>query len=80
MATYRFTQFNVDITDPTVTANPDSITLKATQMLFDIDVVLEVEKAKFGVKLENIQAQNLNYEGYENLMLRVMEKLQEYAI
>jgi hypothetical protein len=80
MATYRFEQFKTEITDPIVTANPDTITLKATQMKFDVDILLETPGAKFGVRLENISAQNLSYEGYDNLMTRVMEKLQEYAV
>jgi hypothetical protein len=77
---YKFSEFNIEINDPIVTANPDTITLKTTQMKFDVDVVLETATAKFGVRLEDISALNLAYEGYENLMTRVTEKLQEYAV
>jgi hypothetical protein len=77
---YKFSEFNIEINDPIVTANPDTITLKTTQMKFDVDILLETPGAKFGVRLENISAQNLSYEGYENLMTRVMEKLKEYEV
>lgn len=80
MATYRFEQFNLDIVNPTVTADEDTIKLKVSQNTISVDITLETPTAKFGVNLEDIAVQNLNYEGYENLMLRVNERLVDFQI
>lgn len=80
MATYRFEQFNLDIVNPTVTVDEDTIKLKVSQNTISVDITLETPTAKFGVNLEGIAVQNLNYEGYENLMLRVNERLVDFQI
>jgi hypothetical protein len=50
MATYRFEQFNVDITNPTVEVVnvADAINLKTCS----VDVVLTTDTATFGVNLQ----------------------------
>ena len=78
--TYRFEQFNIDIVNPTVDANEDSIALKPTLNTISVDVTLTTDSATFGVRLEEIQVNNLNYEGKDNLLLRVNERLQDFAI
>lgn len=80
MATYRFEQFNLDIINPTVTANEDTIQLKVSQNTISVNIVLQTDTAKFGVLLDNIVVQNMNYEGYENLMLRVNERLIDFEV
>ena len=80
MATYKFEQFNIDIVNPTVDANEDSIALQPTLNTISVDVTLTTDSATFGVRLEEIQVSNLNYEGKENLLLRVNERLQDFAI
>jgi hypothetical protein len=82
MATYRFEEnFKVDIINPIITADVDTLSVKPTQMTIDVDIKLETENAKvYGYRLKDISVNNLSFEGYDNLMLRVMEKLQEYAI
>jgi hypothetical protein len=80
MATYRFEQFNIDIVNPTVDANEDSIALQPTLNTISVDVILTTDSATFGVRLEEIQVQNLNYEGKENLLLRVTERLQDFVV
>ena len=80
MATYRFQQFNLDIVNPTVTANEDTIQLKVSQNTISVDVILQTDTAKFGVLLDNIVVQNMNYEGYENLMVRVNERLRDFEV
>ena len=45
-----------------------------------VDVLLETKDAKFGVLLEDIQVENLNYESYENLMVRVNERLKDFEV
>lgn len=80
MATYRFEQFNLDIVNPTVTANEDTIQLQVSKNTISVNIVLQTDTAKFGVLLDNIVVQNMNYEGYENLMLRVNERLQDFIV
>ena len=80
MATYRFEQFNLDIVDPTVTANGDTIQLQVSQNTISVNIVLETPTTRFGVLLDEITVQNLNYEGYENLMVRVNERLRDFEV
>jgi len=78
MATYKFEQFNVEIVDPTITVNPSQIKVNALDNTISLYVLLEVEGAKFGVLLEDIPVENLNYEGETNLMERALEGLKKY--
>ena len=78
--TYRFEQFNIDIVNPVVDANEDSISIQPTSNTIAVDVTLTTDSATFGVRLEQIQVINLNYEGKENLLLRVNERLNDFAI
>ena len=78
--TYRFEQFNLDIVNPVVDANEDSISIQPTSNTIAVDVTLTTDSATFGVRLEEIQVINLNYEGKENLLLRVNERLTDFAI
>ena len=80
MATYRFSQFNLDIVNPVVDANEDSISIQPTSNTIAVDVTLTTDSATFGIRLEQIQVTNLNYEGKENLLLRVNERLGDFAI
>ena len=77
---YRFEQFNIDIVNPVVDANEDSISIQPTSNTIAVDVTLTTDSATFGVRLEEIQVTNLNYEGKENLLLRVNERLNDFAI
>ena len=78
--TYRFSQFNIDIVNPVVDANEDSIYIQPTSNTIAVDVTLTTDSATFGVRLEQIQVTNLNYEGKENLLLRVNERLSDFAV
>ena len=78
--TYRFEQFNIDIVNPVVDANEDSISIQPTSNTIAVDVTLTTDSATFGVRLEQIQVTNLNYEGKDNLLLRVNERLNDFAI
>jgi len=80
MATYRFEQFNIDIIDPAIDANEDTISIQPSTNTIAVDVTLTTDSAKFGIRLEQIQVQNLNYEGKENLLLRVTERLQDFIV
>ena len=78
--TYRFSQFNIDIVNAVVDANEDSISIQPTSNTIAVDVTLTTDTATFGVRLEQIQVTNLNYEGKDNLLLRVNERLNDFAI
>jgi len=80
MATYRLEPFNADITDPVIVADPDTISVKPTQMLIDVDITLTVTGAELGFRLTDIPVQNLEFTGYDNLMLRVMERMEDFII
>lgn len=78
--TYRFEQFNLDIVNPVVDANEDSISIQPTSNTIAVDITLTTDSATFGIRLEQIQVTNLNYEGKENLLLRVNERLNDFAV
>lgn len=80
MATYRFEQFNIDIIDPVVTADSDSISIQPSATTIAVNVTLTTNSAIFGIRLDAIQCQNMNYEGEENLLIRVNERLQDYIV
>jgi hypothetical protein len=46
---YKFPQFKVEITNPTVLIDLDTIQDKAISKLLSVSIVLETETAKFGV-------------------------------
>ena len=80
MAKYKFEQFKLEIDNPTISANKDSIHLQVNKNTISVDVTMETNGAKFGVHLEDIKVTNLNYEGYENLMERVLSRLKDYEV
>jgi hypothetical protein len=75
---YKFNQFNLEIDNPKVSANEDTIQLQVSRNTIAVDVLLETDTAKFGVLLEDIQVVNFNYENYDNLMLRVVDRLKDF--
>ena len=80
MAKYKFEQFKVEITNPTVSANEDTIQLQVSKSTISVDVLLKTKDAKFGVLLDDIQVENLSYESYDNLMVRVNERLKDFEV
>ena len=80
MATYKFNQFNVEIVDPTGWADEDTIQLQVSKNTISIDVTLTTDSAKFGVHLTDIVVENLNYEGYVNLIVRVLNRLKDFEV
>jgi hypothetical protein len=77
---YKFNQFNLEIDNPKVSANEDTIQLQVSKNTISVDVLLETDTAKFGVLLEDIQVVNFNYENYDNLMLRVVDRLKDFEV
>tara|TARA_R110002074_G_scaffold8379_1_gene34746 strand:+ start:428 stop:670 length:243 start_codon:yes stop_codon:yes gene_type:complete len=80
MATYKFEQFDIEIINPIVTANEDTIHLQISTNTISVDIRLETTTAKFGVLLDQIQVENMTYEGYDNLMVRVNERLEDFEV
>ena len=54
MATYKFPEFNVEIVNPTVTINMNTIGDMAIDQLLSVDIVLTVPGATFGVRMEDM--------------------------
>jgi hypothetical protein len=77
---FKFEQYNIEINDPIVSAKEDTIRLKVSKSTISVFVTLETESSQFGVVLEDISVSNLNYEGYDNLMLRVNDRLKDFAV
>jgi hypothetical protein len=54
MATYIFPQFNVEIVNPTVSINMNTIGDKAIDKFLSVDITLTVPSAIFGVRMEDM--------------------------
>ena len=52
--TYKFPQFQVEITDPAISINLNTISDKAIDKLLGVDVLLTTASAKFGVRAEDM--------------------------
>ncbi len=52
--TYKFPQFQVEITDPVISINLNTISDKAIDKLLGVDVLLTTTSAQFGVRAENM--------------------------
>lgn len=78
--TYKFEQFKVEITDPIITIDIDSLAVQPSKMTISIDITLEVTGAKFGAHLDNIAVNTLEFLGEGQLMERVLFRLQDFAI
>lgn len=52
--TYKFPQFQVEITDPTISIDLNTIGDKAVDKLLSVDVLLTTDTASFGVRAEDM--------------------------
>jgi hypothetical protein len=52
--TYKFPQFQVEITDPAISINLNTISDKAIDKLLGVDVLLTSASAQFGVRAEDM--------------------------
>jgi hypothetical protein len=52
--TYKFPQFQVEITDPAISINLNTISDKALDKLLGVDVLLITASAQFGVRAEDM--------------------------
>jgi len=53
----KFPQFNVEIIEPTIEVDLNTIGDRAIDKLLSVDVILETESAKFGVRAEGMPYQ-----------------------
>ena len=51
---YKFPQFNVQIVNPTISINLNTISDKAIDKLLGVDVLLTTDTAQFGVRAEDM--------------------------
>jgi hypothetical protein len=52
--TYKFEQFKVEIVNPTISINLNTISDKALDKLLAVDVLLTTDAAEFGVRAEDM--------------------------
>jgi len=52
--TYKFEQFKVQIVNPTIAINLNTISDKAIDKLLGVDVLLTTDTAEFGVRAEDM--------------------------
>jgi hypothetical protein len=52
--TYKFPQFQVEIKDPAISINLNTISDKAIDKLLSVDVLLTTASAQFGVRAEDM--------------------------
>jgi len=52
--TYKFPQFNIEIVNPTIEINLNTISDKAIDQLLAVDVLLTTDTASFGVRAEDM--------------------------
>jgi hypothetical protein len=79
MATYRFENHDIEFVNPTITVSSDNISIFPSNMTIDVDVLLEVAGARYGIRLHDVAVENLNYDP-ETLIVRVMARLTEYEV
>ena len=54
MKKYKFPQFNVEIENPTIEINMNTIGDKAVDKLLSVDIILSTTTAKFGLRAEDM--------------------------
>jgi hypothetical protein len=54
MATYKFEQFKIEIVNPTITINLNTIQDKAIDKLLSVDILLTTDSATFGVNANDM--------------------------
>ena len=75
--TYKFPQFNVEIIDPSISINLNTISDKAIDKLLSVLVVLSTDTAQFGVIAEdmpyNVTWEDADIPGMVNIWLQQYE-------
>ena len=75
---YKFPQFNVEIENPTIEVNLDTIGDKALSKQLSVDVVLSTDSAQFGVRASDMPYIETWHD--EDVEPMVVEWLTQFAI
>ena len=79
MIKYKFEQFNIEIVNPTIEILTEGISIFPNSMTIEVDIILQVDSAKFGLRLEDIKVENLTFDG-GTLYTRVMTRLKDFEV
>lgn len=81
MATYRFNWLSggAEMIDPIITVVPDGMTVYPSTMKIDVDILLESGGNKFGIRLEDVSVDTLNYNP-GNMYNKVLTHLEQYLV
>ena len=77
--TYKFPQFNVELTDPELLVSADNITIFPSNMTTDVDIILTVGTSRFGIRLTDIKVENLNYDA-DTLITSILIRLEDFKV
>jgi hypothetical protein len=76
---YKFENHNIEFENPEIQIQNDGIVLTPSRMEITVNLILRVNGCKYGVTLENIRVDNLNYDT-DSLYEKVMVRLQDFKV
>lgn len=76
---YKFENHNIEFENPEIEIQSDGITLIPSRMEISVNLILRVNGCKYGVTLENVKVDNLNYDT-DTLNQKVMIRLQDFLV
>ena len=76
---YKFENHNIEFENPEIEIQSDGITLMPSRMEIYVNLILRVNGCKYGVTLENVKVDNLNYDT-DTLNQKVMIRLQDFLV
>ena len=77
--TYKFPQFKTEIIDPDIVINPIVNKVDPDSMTIEVDIEMTTASAYFGIALDGVSVNNLNYDADE-LRARVLTNLEQYIV
>ena len=76
---YKFEQHNIEFENPEIEIKSDGITIHPSKMEIEVDLILSVKGATYGVRLTEVKVENLNYDS-KTLGQRVMARLKDFEV
>jgi hypothetical protein len=76
---YKFENHNIEFENPEIQIQNDGIVLTPSRMEITVNLILRVNGCKYGVTLENVKVDNLNY-NTDSLNQKVMIRLQDFLV
>jgi hypothetical protein len=76
---YKFENHNIEFENPEIEIQNDGIVLTPSRMEITVNLILRVNGCKYGVTLENVKVDNLNYDT-DTLNQKVMIRLQDFLV